>query len=562
MRASLEPRRPALDQKRINQNKRGIKVSEMLVPVFFLFIFASLLSLTFFPLGLGFLSFIALVPFFKAILHDAIPGSEGRWIALRRGFFLGWLGGVIFFGITFYWIPLLPSENVTVPLIMFPAYLVMVVYLALYLGVFGALLRLTYVQVTRKVVLLAPFLWLLAELLRARGALGFPWASLGYSLWQYPTLIQLASLGSVYAISLAIVVVNALLYDGIVGHLKFVIAIPIAVAILGVMLLFGHAVTHANPPARELTVGLVQPNMASGVKWDPRFRKHNLDVLLELTEKLASRNTDLIIWPETAAPFHLRYEPDYMSLLTSTVDRLGVPLLLGFPDAIPEENGALVYYNSAGLMLPGLGIVKKYDKIHLVPFGERIPYDDVFRFLRKVDFGQGNFGRGKDNTVFHLNDEKFSVLICFESIFPELVRSFKVEGANFLVNITNDEWFGRSAAPYQHAYMAVFRAVENRASVARCANTGISMLIDPWGRVTLRSGLFTREALAGKIKLVSAETFFTRHGFLLLWPFVGVAVLESLLALARGSRVTRAAQKGPFKKDTVEKGMDRIKRRN
>jgi apolipoprotein N-acyltransferase len=282
-----------------------------------------------------------------------------------------------------------------------------------------------------------------------------------------------------------------------------------------------------------------------------------LDVLLELTEKLASRNTDLIIWPETAAPFHLRYEPDYMSLLTRTVDRLGVPLLLGFPDAIPEENGALAYYNSAGLMLPGLGIVKKYDKIHLVPFGERIPYDDVFRFLKKVDFGQANFGIGKDNTVFRLNDEKFSVLICFESIFPELVRSFKVEGANFLVNITNDEWFGRSAAPYQHAYMAVFRAVENRASVARCANTGISMLIDPWGRVTLRSGLFTREALAGKIKLVSAETFFTRHGFLLLWPFVGVAVLESLLALARGGKVRRAPQKDPFRKGSLREGMGR-----
>jgi len=189
-------------------------------------------------------------------------------------------------------------------------------------------------------------------------------------------------------------------------------------------------------------------------------------------------------------------------------------------------------------VLPGLGIVRKYDKIHLVPFGERIPYDDVFPFLGKVDFGQANFGTGKERTVFHLNDDKFSVLVCFESIFPELVRSFKVEGANFFVNITNDEWFGRSAAPYQHAYMAVFRAVENRASIARCANTGISMLIDPWGRVTLKSGLFTREAPVGRIKLVSGETFFTRHGFLLLWPFVGVALAESLLALARGGRAT------------------------
>ena len=519
----------------------------MLQPVFFLVIFAILLSLTFFPLGLGFLSFVALVPLFKAILHDAIAGREGRLKALKRGFFMGWLGGAMFFGITFYWIPLLPSENVTVPLIMFPAYLVMVAYLAVYLGLFGALLRLTYVQITRKVVFLAPFLWLVVELLRARGALGFPWASLGYSLWQYPSLIQVASVGSVYAVSLVLVVINSLLYDGIARKIRFVIAIPSALGILILIVVSGHVALRASPPARELTVGLVQPNMASGMKWDPRFRKHNLDVLLELTEKIASQKPDIIVWPETAAPFHLRYEPEYMNLLTRTVDNLGVPLLLGFPDAIPLKDDELVYYNSAGLMLPGLGIVKKYDKIHLVPFGERIPYDDVFPFLKKVELGQANFGTGEERTVFRLNDERFSVLVCFESIFPELVRSFKVEGADFIVNITNDEWFGRSAAPYQHAYMAVFRAVETRSSVARCANTGISMLIDPWGRVTLKSGLFTREALVGSIKLVSTQTFFTKHGFLLLWPFVGAAVLESLIALARRHETGSASVKNEVK---------------
>ncbi|KPJ60544.1 MAG: hypothetical protein AMJ46_05955 [Latescibacteria bacterium DG_63] len=507
----------------------------MLQVIFFLSLFAVLLSVTFFPFGLGFLSFVALVPLFRAVLFDVAPGTRSSLKELRCGFGRGWLGGVLFFGITFYWIPFLPGENVTVPFIMFPAYLVMIAYLALFFGVFGAFLRLTYANLTRRVLLLAPFLWVLMELLRASGALAFPWGSLGYSLYQYPTLIQSASLGSVYLVGFLLVIVNALFYDGLVRKMKFAVAIPAAVAILIATSLGGKAVIEAVPHGEHITVGLVQGNIGSSIKWDPRFRRHNFDVLLELTGKLSHLRPDLIVWPETAAPCHLRQEPDYLELLTEKVDDLDVPLLVGFPDAVPEEDGTMTYYNSAVLVLPRQGLGPKYDKIHLVPFGERIPYDDVFPVLKRVNFGEADFERGKERVVFEADGRKFGVLICFESIFPELVRSFKVKGADFMLNITNDEWFGRSAAPYQHAYMAVFRAVENRTSVARCANTGISMLIDPTGRITLESGLFTREALAGTIEVVSTETFYSRHGFLLLWPIVGVALLESVVAFARGA---------------------------
>ncbi|UCF79006.1 MAG: apolipoprotein N-acyltransferase [Candidatus Eiseniibacteriota bacterium] len=510
----------------------------MLQVIFLLSLFAVLLSATFFPFGLGFLSFVALVPLFKAILSDMPPGVSSSLREAKVGFWRGWLGGVLFFGITFYWIPFLPAENVTVPLIMFPAYMLMVAYLALYLGLFGALLRLSYANLTRRVVLLAPFMWVVMELLRARGALGFPWASLGYSLYQYPSLIQVASLGSVYLVSFLLVVVNALLYDGLIGRVRFAVAIPSAAALLVVASLGGKTAIGTSAGAERLTVGLVQPNIGSSVKWDPRFRRHNFEVLLELTETLAHAKPDLIVWPETAAPCHLRQEQAYLGLLIRKVDELKVPLLVGFPDAVPEEDGSITYFNSAALVLPERGLGTKYDKMHLVPFGERIPYDDVFPVLKRVNFGEADFERGTAWTVFELDGKKFGVLICFESIFPELVRSFKVKGAEFMLNITNDEWFGRSAAPYQHAYMAVFRAVENRMSVARCANTGISMLIDPWGRVALESGVFTREALAGTIEIVGGETFFSRHGFLLLWPLVGVALLESIVAFARGFRAS------------------------
>ncbi|MBN1504948.1 MAG: apolipoprotein N-acyltransferase [Candidatus Eisenbacteria bacterium] len=558
----------------------------MLQLIFFSVLFAVLASVCFLQLHLGFLSAVALVPLFGAILrngttdghvpgrerparasgghdkrplHDGTPWGWGdAWRELKCGFGRGWLAGVLFFGITFYWIPFLPAENVTVPFLMLPAYLVMAAYLALYMGVFGALLRLVHARVTTRLVLTAPFIWLVAELLRARGLLGFPWASLGYALYEYPEFIQFASFCSVYGVSFALVLVNALIYDSFASRkMRRVTAVVAACCIVAAAGIFGTVTMRgagtarvaggdvaagykgsgAAPAAGELKVGLVQPNMSSSIKWDPRFRAHNLQILLELTEKLGRERPDLIIWPETATPFYLRHEPAYLELLLRTLNRLNVPLLIGFPDALPKDN-EYVYYNSAGLLVPRWGLVQKYNKVHLVPFGERIPYDDVFTFLKNVELGEADFERGDTYTVFKLGTEPetpvrpeargatFSVLVCFESIFPELIRSFKRNDAQFLVNITNDEWFGRTAAPHQHAHMAVFRAVETRSSIARCANTGISMLIDPWGRITLQSGLFTREALVGTIKLVPGGTFFTKHGFLLLWPLVGVAALE------------------------------------
>jgi len=572
----------------------------MLQLIFFSALFGVLTSLCFLQLHVGFLSAVALVPLFRVILHDAPAESRGQqggrptaggtapkkvvgastqpsarrgaWCELKRGFGRGWVAGLFFFAITFYWIPFLPAENVTVPYLMLPAYLVMAAYLALYIGLFGALLRLVHARVTTRVVLTAPFMWLVVELLRARGTLGFPWASLGYALYEYPRFIQFASFCSVYGVGFVLVVVNALVYDSFVSKrmrkLTGVLAACCFIAAAGVsgslMMRDAGAPQSAGedraggmtggspggkpggttPAATELKVGLVQPNMSSSIKWDERFRAHNLQVLLQLTEKIGRERPDLIIWPETATPFYFRQEPAYVELLMRTVNKLDIPLLIGFPDALPKD-GDYVYYNSAGLIVPKWGLVEKYNKVHLVPFGERIPYDDVFTFLQKVDLGEGDFQRGDTYTVFKLGTEPgsavrpevrgatFSVLVCFESIFPELIRSFKQRDAQFLVNITNDEWFGRTAAPYQHAYMAVFRAVETRSSIARCANTGVSMLIDPWGRITLQSGLFTREALVGTIRLMATKTFFTRHGFLLLWPLAAVAGLEVVAALLR-----------------------------
>jgi apolipoprotein N-acyltransferase len=185
---------------------------------------------------------------------------------------------------------------------------------------------------------------------------------------------------------------------------------------------------------------------------------------------------------------------------------------VGYPDARFTTTGGVITHNSAGLVLPAGSIAAQYDKIHLVPFGERIPFQGIFPFLGKINLGQAEWTPGTRPLVFRVGRESFGVLICFESIFPELSRTYGVAGARFLVNITNDEWFGPTAAPRQHADMAVFRCVEGGVGMARCANTGISMIIDPMGRVTQQSALFQEALIVGEVATGSNATMFQTWG--------------------------------------------------
>ena len=195
-------------------------------------------------------------------------------------------------------------------------------------------------------------------------------------------------------------------------------------------------------------------------------------------------------------------------------------------------------YNSAFLFSPGETTLQRYNKINLVPISERVPFRDALPFLGRIkwevletgDWGQAFFSRGKEWTVFRHPKGAFSVLICFESIFPDLVRKFVRRGARFLVNITNDAWFGRSSAPYQHARAVVFRAVENRIAIARSANTGVSMFVDPYGRTFQTTGIFHPALLIGSLPLRTEETFYTRYGNL----FSLGCIVTSVLVLGLG----------------------------
>jgi len=290
--------------------------------------------------------------------------------------------------------------------------------------------------------------------------------------------------------------------------------------LLGLLFLvpFGYSfmvIRSAPDQSKKITVALVQGNVRQDEKWGGDV-EWNMELYFSMSRKAASWRPDLFIWPETAIPAYVLQDPYYLRRVQSFVDTLGVPVLSGIPaidvnfDAPPEKRAT---WNSAGFFLPGGASVRRYDKIHLVPFGEAFPLDDVFPSLRKINLGQANWDEGRETVVFTSPTlPPFHVAICFESIFPDLNRKFIRKGSEFITVITNDAWFGPKSAPIQHAMIAAMRAVEFHRPVVRCANTGISMIIDPYGRIVSRTATFERATLTGTITPRADMTFYARFG--------------------------------------------------
>ncbi len=293
-----------------------------------------------------------------------------------------------------------------------------------------------------------------------------------------------------------------------------------------VPLVYSQVVMRKSPDAgQEITVALIQGNVLPEEKWADRREEWNINLYRSMSIESMTYNPDLIVWPETATPVYLVEIGSYRSMVQSLVDSIGVPVFIGFP-AIDFDTGDK--WNSAGLFLPGINKVERYHKIHLVPFGEAIPLDNYFPSLKNLKLGQANWSRGTEKVVFEPPGiPPFSAAICFESIFPDLVRKFIVKGSQFIVVITNDVWFGTFASPIQHAMISVMRAIEFHRPVVRCANTGISMIIDSYGNVKKMSGTNERTILIETIPPADNETIYLRFGNI----FSLVSFLITLISL-------------------------------
>lgn len=505
-----------------------------------------LLPLCFPKFDLGLLAWIALIP-----LHIALDGCRRT-----QAFWLGWLSGIIGFTGIMSWVVTAMHTYGQVPLIIsYGIMLLLTAYLGLFVAVYSAGVVWFRMLVPRYGLFAAPCLWVALELLRTYLLSGLPWSLLGYSQYRQLDLIQVADHLGVYGLSFLIVLTNVALAELYLWLMPLFrgfrpARLPWELVTTSAMLV-GLSWAYSTSlivnegmerPKATLQVGVVQPNIDQAVKWDQGYREETLRRYDRLTESFG-HGIDLVIWPEAATPFVYEREPIYQLQLVAMATRASAPLLFGSPAVRFNADRKPYLLNSAYLLSPEGHLLGRYDKQHLVPFGEYIPLkSSILFFLDKLVEGIGDFQAGPGPTILSFEPKtarehvpqhpvKFSVLICYEVIFPDLVRRMAAGGAEFLVTITNDAWFGDSSAPSQHFSMVVFRSVENHLAFARAANTGISGFIDPFGRIIEASPLFTQSALQATIPVRQPHTFYSRYGDVFAYGCMIISLLLCLYGL-------------------------------
>ncbi|PYN17991.1 MAG: apolipoprotein N-acyltransferase [Candidatus Rokuibacteriota bacterium] len=316
----------------------------------------------------------------------------------------------------------------------------------------------------------------------------------------------------------------------VLGWGRALTGLGLAAALLAAVLTFGHLRLREAPRPAEAHIALMQPAIEQPLKWDPEHATVVLKIYLELTRQAGAARPDLIVWPETASPTVLRRDPGLLRTLAALSGELQTPLLIGSVDVLDGQPPRL---SNAAFVVTERGIVGRYDKIHLVPFGEYVPLSGVIGFVRGWAEFIAELEPGTRAVVFTGPPAPFGVVICYEGIFPDLFREFVNNGARVMVNMTNDGWFGRTSGPEQHLTMYPFRAVEHRIAVVRAANTGVSAFIAPSGQIVRHLGLFQRGVLVDRVPLRHGRTLFTRLGDWVAWLSLALAAVSVGTALRK-----------------------------
>ena len=485
----------------------------------------ALLALSFPRYGHPAFGWIALVPLFVAL--SGWDGRAGRTPGqpARRAFALGLTTGVVYFVGTIYWTSAVVQQFGGLPL---PLALVSMLLLAIYLGLFPAIAAMIVGRLVARAgasaLLLAAAPWVATEFFRGYLFGGFPWVPLGNSQVEVLPVAQLASLLGVYGVSgLVAFVASALAYALLVAGRPRVKALAAAAAVLigvgawGAWRIGEGGLTRAGTPIR---VGLVQGNIAQEDKWDPAQARRIFTTYISMTRDAVRRGAEYVLWPESSTPFMFEEDEDGGAALRELAREAGVPILFG-SDQI-ERGGATRLYNAAFLITPEGRTAAVYRKIHLVPFGEYIPLKSWLFFVSPLVESLAEFAPGGAVVMLPVAGHLTSTAICYEVVYPSLIRRAVDGGSELLTTITNDAWYGHSSAPYQHFSMASMRAIEQGRYLARAANTGISGIVDPYGRVVAGSAIFEQVALVEEVRFLTHRT---------LYSVIGDAVAYVALAL-------------------------------
>lgn len=493
---------------------------------------AALLALALPPLPTGPLAWIGIVP-----LLVALEGTSPRRAAL-----IGYVFGLFYHWFALYWI----AFHVDMPRwLAILAWLLAPFILAVYTMATTWSLRVVSRWVGSAWPWVLPFAWTGFEYLRYFSEFAFPWVILGHTQARLLGLIQQADIWGVLGVSFWVAALDVLAYRAVVsaptGRRKAWSFAGAFVLILAATTLYGRFRLGEIPTKpQNIRIAIVQPNISMDVKWRSTNRLQACtDTLVHQTKRIEPGSADLVVWPETAIPDYIIYtapgstsdervvSPRYYRVIREITEHTGAPLVSGVPANDYREDRQ---YNSAMLVMPESLTVQSYDKRVLVPFGERVPYKHVFGFLDRFNIGIAHWSPGQRLTVFECPAGTFGLGVCFESVFPNLMRQFVRAGADFLVVVTNDAWFAKTSLIYQHAAFAAFRAIENRVWIVRDANTGISAFFDPWGRMVQSAGVFTQETLLGTIGARERDTLYFLWG-----DWIGQASLIVTLALLLGA---------------------------
>ena len=521
------------------------------------------LQIVIFPLpGLYGLAWVAVAPLLVALLRTRAPETlqlDGPVRLLPatpwQGFVLGYLCGILWFAGTCYWIfdtmhryGGLPIPAAALALILF------CMYVGLYHGMFGLLLAVVAGSSVagpgvgaksagvksavssasiRRALVVAPFLWVAVELARTR-ITAFPWELLGYSQAGNFALTRISTFAGVYALSFEIALVNSVFAAAFLAPKERRKWLLVAACAAAVMLQTGRLLAPA-PVTTDHTALLVQPNIPiqEGPMWTKEYFEDTLRDLSAISlhpgGQREDRHYDLIVWPESPSPFYTN-DPLFRDAVSALARQSGTWVVAGSIGLTPAMHGGgpgSQIFNSAALINPQGAWVQRYDKVHLVPFGEYLPFPQLFAFAGGLTKEVGEFQRGVSRTPLEAGDERLGMFICYESIFPDEVRQGPLQGAQVLVNISNDGWYGDSGAWAQHLQQTQMRAIENERWLLSATNTGMTASIDPYGRIVAATERKVRTALAAPYSLNAGTTFYTRHGdwFAYLCAIISVGAL-------------------------------------